>query len=198
LKVEEAVKVRHSSCFGEYVQWYIQRDLDKGVLSSRPELIEDRIRYLRDSGKVLDWFIEPEGRWSIVELTGAELRKVYFVASDITRSEGLVRQGVDRTLDNGATHAAEADYFGQFKYGRARHFYYYHWLQRGITLAGGHRLVLRSVLHSECEIPAGKVYLQDGFGRALPYTMLVREGKISPDAIVEAFLLEHADTRARL
>jgi hypothetical protein len=143
------------------------------------------------SGKYLDWY--PGAKWSRVRLDYEDFRRLMVLDGVQTRSEGLVVEYAPRTLENAATLALTSDYFRTMKRLRERHYWYYlQFIHGGLRLAGDDRLVVRSVQPDEWgahHATPYSHYLQDGWGRSLPYMVLLLEKRVSFEP-VEAYLAE--------
>ena len=175
------MKILGSTCFDDFVAWYLQREQAKGRLPSVPTTPDERRALMESTHAGKLWPGCPAWSWSLVELDAADLPDLLILDCDWTRDESLVREGVVRTLDNAVTHALDSGYFINETEQRARHQAYYREYVKsspsGQTLG---TLVIRTLLYDEvsCTVMAGRsdisYYLHDGFGRLLPYLALSR------------------------
>jgi hypothetical protein len=184
------------SSFFEYGKWYREREKRKGChLDGPPPTTEDEMRSLFKKsypGKYWDPF--PRERWSICLLDYDEFKKLMIVDGAETRSEQLVIAGIPRTLKNAARNAVATGYFETMRWTREKHFWYYLSYRFGsLVLNNKDRLVVRTMNEDEKkqDVPKGtfSYYLHDGWGRALPYMVLLFEKRIKYDP-VEVFLAE--------
>jgi len=110
-----------------------------------------------------------------------------------TRREQLVVERIPRTLENAAENALASGYFKTMRRKREHHFWYYlSYIFGQLSLKNENRLVVRTLNETEKQdLPEStySYYLHDGWGRALPYMVLVLKERIKYKP-VEAFLAE--------
>ena len=110
-----------------------------------------------------------------------------------TRREQLVIERIPRTLKNAAENALATGYFETMRRKRERHFWYYlSYIYGQLSLRKENRLVVRTLNEDEKHNflkGTYSYYLHDGWGRALPYMVLLLQERIKYEP-VEAFLAE--------
>jgi hypothetical protein len=175
-------RLRDSS-FVEYGTWFWQRELrnerplDKPIPSTDSEM--EALFKTRAPGKYRPWF--RSGRWSVGRLTLDEFKHLMVLDAVETRSEQLVIERVNRTLENAAKNALATGYFEVMRPLRRRHFWYFlSYVYGSLRLEGENRLVVCSLSPDETRGAPDATYsyyLHDGWGRALPYMVLVLQGE---------------------
>jgi hypothetical protein len=187
------MQIQRDSSYDEFTRWFLTREWFKGTIpEAPPENSHARHSLIKKycSGKYRDWF--PEGVWYISTLSEDELRQLIILDDEMQmmRREGLIKEGVIRTLENAARHAIEEEYFQHRTLERRRHHWYYWRLnEESLKLVGADRLVIRELEKGECpEIQGSRLYLQDGLGRGLPYMVLKLQDQEKDLGPVEAFV----------
>ena len=183
--------IRKSS-FDEYADWFFQRAVRNKVWDVVPETAEKRLEAFQSPkarGKFHEWM--PSATWSIQELESVdELNSIMVVSAKFTREYKLWNNGEQRLLGIEANNAIKYDYFLTDPTSCRHCRYYFLHQNRKLQMKDADRLVLLSMEEDwKREAPDANYYLHDGFGRALPYAMLLAEKKLvfSP---VEVFLAE--------
>lgn len=189
------MKFVRKATFDEYAEWYLQREVRKGNwckqdLPLTPEGRLDAFRN-RECGKFREWFLK--ARWTVQRLEHQkELETLMVVAAPFTdklRKPELRTQDA-RLLGIVADNAIKNDYLNRDPEACRHLDYYTRFKTRDIELQGGDRLVLISLNGGEKrEASNATYYLHDGYGRGLPYMMLLKQGVI-PFEPVEVFLAE--------
>lgn len=177
------------SSFFEYGQWYLEREVRKGqrldcaIPTSAPQMqshFETRCR-----GKYRSWF--PRGHWTIGHLSFDEFKRLMVLDVAHTRHERLVVAGVPRTLLNAAKNALASGYFEIMQPKREKHLWYYlRYTIGSLSLTGENRLVVCTLNRGEKRgSPEGaySFYLHDGWGRALPYMVLLLQNRLSYEPV---------------
>jgi hypothetical protein len=185
----ETDRIRDSSQ-EEYASWYLARERAKGSKDPLPadgEAAVERMR-MAHAGKWRAWF--EEAAWSVASLSRAEVERLVFLESHWTVEEGLtVPSGPDyRLLGRVAQRALDIDYLERAT--AARHRGYYERIGRDLRLVGDERIAICSAEAREiAQNPSASYYLLDGAGRALAWTILLRERAVG-DERIEAFVAE--------
>lgn len=179
------------SSFDEYAVWFFEREMRKEGGKEVPGTPEDRLAEFHGEAKdkYREWF--PKARWTVQRLEDPkEMESLMVVSASFTREHRLWNPGEQRLLGVEARNAIRHDYF-RTDPNSGRHRDYYNRLRTGrLELRGADRLVLLSLEDTwRREAPDTTYYLHDGFGRALPYMMLLEEEAIQ-FAPVEVFLAE--------
>lgn len=191
-----------TSSFDEFIEWYLNREKWK-VRERKDEVIcipsdpNKRCDMMRQNSewedKIHNWF--HTGTWSIVELTQNEFGRLipaYFGwTCELIRTSRIRRhnRGLLRCM---AREAIEKSHLNSDA-GQAHREYYEKLKKQEFRLRGQHRIVLCSSGKAERKAnPKGLYHLQDGWGRSLPYQILLLEKQLSYEA-VEAFLALHPD-----
>jgi len=186
------VRYVRDSSFDEYAKWFFERAVRSEAWDAVPATPQDRLAAFRSPqvrGKFHDWFLS--AGWTIQELESPdELDSLMVVSAPFTREYRLWNEGEQRLLGVEARNALRYGYFlSDPTSGKHRRYYVLH-QNKELKMEGADRLVIISMEESwKREAPDATYYLHDGFGRALPYAMLLIEGKLlfSP---VEVFLAE--------
>ncbi len=186
-------RVRYSS-IDEFIEWYLRREQRKHNEPAVPPRFKERREVMRHhhSGKLRDWFWN--AAWSIVLLDKVEDvgRLVFYDDNAWTRREGLINDadGRDcRLLRKVAENAIKNKYLERNPNSQHRR-YYDAMRDCHFRLEHASSLAVCTLNGDErAQNPGGTFYLHDGTGRALPYLILVMEGRIAFEAIM-AFLAE--------
>ena len=182
--------VREAS-FDEYATWFFERARRTKACETIPETAHKRLDAFQTwaRGKFHDWFITARWTVQLVE-SPRELESLMVVSAPFTREYRLWNDGEQRLLGVEARNALQHDYFLNDPTS-GRHARYYLLLKGGkLKLEGQDRLVLITLDESSrLEAPAATYYLHDGFGRALPYMMLLEENGLQFEPM-EAILAE--------
>lgn len=177
--------------FDEYATWYLEREVRKGNRDSIPQTPGDRLAEFnggREKDKYRDWF--PAGSWFLQRLQIPEdLETLIFL--DTPQLRPWLTNTPERRplLGDAAKDASTRHYFENNPRAAGQRRNYEDLKARRTELRGSDRLVIITPNTSEkSDCPSGTFYLHDGFGRALPYMMVILQGvKLSP---VEALLGE--------
>ena len=183
--------VRDSS-FDEYAEWFFERAVRNKAWGSVPATPSARLAALQSPaacGKFHEWF--PSACWTIQILESAdELNSLMVVSAPFTREYRLWNDAEQRLLGIEARNALQNDYFLMCPTSGKHCRYYVLHESKKLKMEGADRLVLLSMQENWTrEAPDATYYLHDGFGRALPYAMLLKEGKL-PFSPVEVFLAQ--------
>jgi len=185
------MRYMRDASFDEYAVWFFEREMRKGGGKEVPGTPEDRLAEFHGGAKYKyrEWFLT--ARWTVQCLQDPEeMESLMVVSAHFTREYRLWNPPEQRLLGVEARNAIRYDYFLKDpKSGRHRCYYNLLWTGK-LELRGADRLVLLSLEDTwRREAPDATYYLHDGFGRALPYMMLLEEEAIQ-FAPVEVFLAE--------
>ncbi len=207
-------KVMESS-YDEYIEWFLEREKREKPEqnpSKVPRLARNRRKLMEKEhrDKTRPWY--KSAGWSIVTITQDEFERIIPIESDWTKEVGLTdwSLGVDYRLLRNVAHIAirkigNEEYFIEDNKAEMRGYErYYNALKHGDRrLKDKDRIVLHSLDDNERlgnpqgkppGNPCGFFYLQDGWGRSLPYQILLMEGYVAYEP-VEAFLVCRRDWR---
>jgi len=194
------------SSYDKFIKWYLKREKREKPDDNPcrvPWLARNRREFMRQrhSGKLKDWF--ENANWSIVRITQDEFDRLIPIEDCWTKKVGLTdwsRGANYRLLRNVAYTAIRKIKSGEISLDcdqMSGYRKYYPRLKHGhMHLEGNDRIVLRSLEDDERfgnpegkppGNPRGLFYLHDGWGRSLPYQMLLKEQALQYTP-VEAFL----------
>ena len=195
------MKYIRKSSWEEYVKWYLHREQWKKAaresvdleVPETPAEQKDKVKQLE---KFHDWFDDGRAVWAIVELSQDEFERLIPAYQCFShrrlakrwlkrKNTGLLKEMAELARRKNYIYWPNSevqqhkDYYEQFKLGR-------------MHLTGEHRIVIctadrASGKEADPAInPDSFYHLEDGWGRSLPYQILLLEGKISFGK-VEAF-----------
>ncbi len=194
------------SSYDEFIKWYLKREKREKPEENPyriPSLVRNRRKFMRQchSGKIKDWF--EDANWSIVRISRDQFDRLIPIEDCWTKKVGLTDWscGVDyRLLRNVAEITVQKIRSGDVSLDcdqmSGYRKYYPRLRNEHMHLRGNDRIVLRSLENDERfgnpegkppGNPRGVFYLHDGWGRSLPYQVLLIENHLSYEPI-EAFL----------
>lgn len=166
------IRVRDSS-YAEWVTVFCHRDIDYrtyfGTVDPPVYMLD-----FSEKKKYFDWFDTAD--WYLAKLEPEEFANI--LAWDVDSGPGaLLWDGIEKDPDRQTTSigkmAKRAIDIGYFSNGLAhpKQQFYYQAIENGYVPNGMNAILLR-------QLHGSTYYLQDGFGRCIPYMSLILEGKI--------------------